>query len=496
MANRPRERTIFPYTPGDCRLLFLNSRIPRVILSLLGGILTHEILELRHKKQSNRPERRTHMEKKTIGGFIAALRKANGMTQKELAERLNVSDKTVSRWERDDGAPDLATIPAIAEIFNVTCDELLRGERKSQSERSEVPEDTETSPKGEKQRRRILKNTLSHYQNLSYIAMGISVVGLIVALICNLAFHKAVLGFLCGAIFFVASIVCQAIFVNNAFQSVEDSGIDQVQLSNFKRQVIAIAEKSIGLTVFFIGFTFPLIMVDDAYLGIEAVSLVILGSIGAAAFMLIYAVGLYFLNGSLLKKGVYTLPDKEMTSYSHNRKLKKKCAINLVVILVITMLFHAFGSEMIWSSYHLSSSKGIIFDDYESFIEFMEQDIPAEPYEYNYNGAEMIPARESQVDEPTYYDQYGNVISEEEVLTRTIEDANGNVVCTYIERNECVSSIRYSTQDGTVLPIQVITSGDYRAAARLSNTITALYCVIYPIEILAVLMFYLKKRAK
>ena len=431
------------------------------------------------------------MEKKTIGGFIAALRKVNGMTQKELAERLNVSDKTVSRWERDDGAPDLATIPAIAEIFNVTCDELLRGERKSPTERTEVLEDTETSPKGEKQRQRLLKTTLSHYQNLSYIAMGISVVGLIVALICNLAFLKAVLGFLCGAIFFVASIVCQAIFMNKAFQSVEDSGIDEVQLSNFKRKVIDYAEKSIGLTIFFIGFTFPLIMVD-AYLGIEVVSLFILGSIGAAVFMLIYAVVLYFLNGSLLKKGVYTLPGKELTIYNHNRKLKKKCTIDLVVILVITMLFHAFGGEMIWSSYHLSSSKGMIFDDYESFIEFMEQDIPAD----NYSGAEMIPAPESQVGEPTYYDQYGDVISEEEALTRTIEDANGNVVCTYIERNESVSSIRYSAQDGTVLPIQVITSGDYRAAARLSNTITALYCVIYPIEILSVLMFYFKKRAK
>lgn len=35
------------------------------------------------------------------------------MTQKELAERLNVSDKTVSRWERDDGAPDLSLIPSL-----------------------------------------------------------------------------------------------------------------------------------------------------------------------------------------------------------------------------------------------------------------------------------------------------------------------------------------------------------------------------------------------
>ena len=133
------------------------------------------------------------MEKKTIGGFIAALRKANGMTQKDLAERLNVSDKTVSRWEREDGAPDLAVIPVIAEIFDVTCDELLRGERKSPTERAEATEEDEPTPKAEKQRQRLLKSTLSQYKNHTYIAMGVSVVGMIVALICNLAFLKAVL---------------------------------------------------------------------------------------------------------------------------------------------------------------------------------------------------------------------------------------------------------------------------------------------------------------
>ncbi|MCD8021449.1 MAG: helix-turn-helix domain-containing protein, partial [Lachnospiraceae bacterium] len=75
------------------------------------------------------------MGQKSIGSFIAALRKANGLTQKDLAEKLNVSDKTVSRWERDEGAPDLSLIPVIAEIFGVTCDELLRGERKTPGER-------------------------------------------------------------------------------------------------------------------------------------------------------------------------------------------------------------------------------------------------------------------------------------------------------------------------------------------------------------------------
>lgn len=67
------------------------------------------------------------MEQRTIGKFITALRKASGMTQRDLAERLGVSDKSVSRWERDEGAPDLSLIPVLAEIFGVTCDELLRG---------------------------------------------------------------------------------------------------------------------------------------------------------------------------------------------------------------------------------------------------------------------------------------------------------------------------------------------------------------------------------
>ena len=70
-----------------------------------------------------------NMEKKTIGKFIAALRRASGMTQRELGEKLFVSDKTISRWECDECTPELSLIPTIAEIFGITTDELLRGER-------------------------------------------------------------------------------------------------------------------------------------------------------------------------------------------------------------------------------------------------------------------------------------------------------------------------------------------------------------------------------
>ena len=61
-----------------------------------------------------------------IGEKINQLRKEKGMTQKELASELNVTDKAISRWESGQGNPDLELIPKIASIFNVTTDFLLK----------------------------------------------------------------------------------------------------------------------------------------------------------------------------------------------------------------------------------------------------------------------------------------------------------------------------------------------------------------------------------
>ena len=74
------------------------------------------------------------MEKKNLGAFLASLRREKGWTQKELAELLHVSDKTVSRWERDESVPDLFLIPDIAQLYGITSDELIRGERKETKE--------------------------------------------------------------------------------------------------------------------------------------------------------------------------------------------------------------------------------------------------------------------------------------------------------------------------------------------------------------------------
>ena len=62
------------------------------------------------------------------GKIIKELREKNGFTQKELAEQLNVSDKTISKWENERGLPDISILSDLAKILHVSVAELLAGE--------------------------------------------------------------------------------------------------------------------------------------------------------------------------------------------------------------------------------------------------------------------------------------------------------------------------------------------------------------------------------
>lgn len=63
-----------------------------------------------------------------MGMLIASLRKAQGMTQAELAERMQITDKAVSKWKRDLSCPDIQSLPKLAEVLQVSAEELLQGE--------------------------------------------------------------------------------------------------------------------------------------------------------------------------------------------------------------------------------------------------------------------------------------------------------------------------------------------------------------------------------
>ena len=93
----------------------------------------------------------------SIGEFLFILRKSKGMTQQEVADRLGVSNKTVSSWETGASCPDISLLPAIAELYGVTCDELLRGERAPSGQ-----------PDNPARREKALGRLLAQYKNSAF----------------------------------------------------------------------------------------------------------------------------------------------------------------------------------------------------------------------------------------------------------------------------------------------------------------------------------------
>ena len=85
--------------------------------------------------------------KKTLGTIIAELRKQRGMTQLELAEKMGVTDKAVSKWERDLSCPDINSIPNLAEILGVSVEELMQVKKEAEAPVSKVAQIMEIAPK-------------------------------------------------------------------------------------------------------------------------------------------------------------------------------------------------------------------------------------------------------------------------------------------------------------------------------------------------------------
>lgn len=68
------------------------------------------------------------MDSKKTGALLGRLRRERGFTQRELAQRLHITDKTISKWERGAGLPDIAMLTALAEVFQVEVKTILEGD--------------------------------------------------------------------------------------------------------------------------------------------------------------------------------------------------------------------------------------------------------------------------------------------------------------------------------------------------------------------------------
>ena len=85
--------------------------------------------------------KRQNMEAKKFGQFIAGIRKEKKMTQTELAGKIHVTDKAISRWERGLGFPDIQTLEPLAQALGISVLELMRSERQETEKQDQQPEE-------------------------------------------------------------------------------------------------------------------------------------------------------------------------------------------------------------------------------------------------------------------------------------------------------------------------------------------------------------------
>lgn len=425
------------------------------------------------------------MEKKTIGSFIAALRKANGLTQKQLAEKLNVSDKAVSRWERDEAMPDLSMIPELAEIFGVTTDEILRGQRFN-------PEITPqpSGEKSEKQRKRLLADRKTKYAIRSCVCIGLSVLGLIGAMICNFGFLRAYIGFMVGCVFFVAAVICQIGFIFADLSGLDEEMVTPAELVAHREHTVKLACGSFGTTLVLLAACIPLIVFPwDTYQGLEAGSWLGYGLLFGAIGFGVYLVAACAVKWSLTKNALIYTGEKP--------KARQALKVRFVRLGVLVFAGLFIGQLVLVSCLPDLLKQGVRFDDWDSFKAFMETPVSEEEYvDYGFGSVsvDIAPTDEVPLPDREYFDEFGNSIDEP---MQQILGEDGTVLCQYYHRNQSISSWTYSVSDPDDPRITVYTTSEMRRVDSLmEDNILPAYCLLYPLSALVLYYFYRKNAKK
>lgn len=419
------------------------------------------------------------MEKKTLGTFLSALRRAKGMTQRELAEKLNVSDKAVSRWERDESAPDLTLIPVIAEIFDVTSDELLRGARRSDSDSPE-----RTALRTEKQLQRLLKDTKTKFYIRCSISVAIALLGLIAAVIGNTGFLRALIGFLSGCVFFVIALLCQVIFLIQGLSALDNEDFDQSRPA--KSHLIRGSQLIIGIILALSAFCLPLaIFVPDTHMGLQTSSWIPLGLLFAAAAGLLMLPAIYLIN---IKLGIRPKPDFKTPL----GRLRTRCIKISTVIVLCLAVGHISLAGFLSDNPHVVTDH-LRFDTLEAFKKHIET-----PTTYDGKDLSILDVTSSGGKITYVYQDETGVVYEypkESVMRELyahIDDTKP--LLTFRWLNNAATYINYGSASKNLLPIYVLSSTQVRRANNICELICAGYCITYIGVLLAMGSYYRKKK--
>ena len=443
------------------------------------------------------------MEKKTIGKFISALRKANGMTQKELGEKLFVSDKTVSRWECDECTPELSLIPSIAELFGITTDELLRGERNNPEREAIVSEETVSKQraKSDKQFKLMLDRSSRKYKNLTLISVGITILGFIAAMIANLGFSKGLIAFCLATAFCVASEICQICFAINARitpDEDDDTYTDKIQDAN--TGVIKSATTITFVNLLLFSFCLPLVtMINGANYGLVFEYWLGYGLLWTAiAFVVCYILYTLIVRKILCEKGLIVITEQQTDEIKRSNKLLVK------TVSISTAIAFIFGvCIVVWNIIGWDvSMKEQTFDNWADFKAFMEDDYDKWVESgYSYidldgnlviqtqigNGVEVIYPDDEKIPQDKAYPK--KEITE-------VRNSKGEVICEYYYNPNLYERIVFNDSAVDKMPVTVITNQAYYDGRDTFQTVESILYTLIVIDFVAAAGIYIIKIKK
>lgn len=240
-----------------------------------------------------------NMNDQSMAKFICELRKSKNMTQKQLAERLHITDKAISKWERGLGYPDISILSKLAEILEVTTNELLKGERSA----GQQPQEVNTVV--EKTLEYANKVTFDKRKSLKVIAIiaitAACLLGIFITMVCNIAIS----GNLSWSLYPILSIPFAWLIIIPVFQFGKHKiAISLASISIFITPFLFILNKIIGSTTSILPIGIPVALVAIAYIWCVYILFIInkTEKYNMAAFSTLLGIPIYFLINYIVTK--------------------------------------------------------------------------------------------------------------------------------------------------------------------------------------------------